>query len=249
MFEEPRFIENSFSITFNRQLDIRRRANDIEDFLKSKLPKHYSLPMVVPLPDEVDPQLPRLIFSSTHGYSQIVISQVTISLNVKYSPDYQLDTTKRKEYLKKRIPILFELIEYLGQIYPYFSGLITRIDLDAPKLEDSQIIGHLINLFLKNTQYDLHDLEIKITKVIDEQFFSNIVIRNFKEWQFLEPPKEVHRLSTGSAVRKGIQIIGDFNDRFAFNEKKDYFSQSDVVDKIIYKAFAEIDSIINCIRG
>lgn len=249
MFEQPKFIENSFSITFNRQFDIRRKSNEIEDFLKAKLAGHYSQPMVVPLPDEVDPQIPRLIFSSTHGYSQIVISQVTISLNVRYSPDYQLDITKGQAYLKERIPIIFEIIKNFKEIRPYFCGLLTRVDLDAPDAEDSQIIERLINLFLKNTNYEFHDCELKLTKIIDDQFFSNIVIRNFREWQFIEAPQEIPRLSKKTSYRKGIQVIGDFNDRYAFNEKKDYFTNSSVIGSVINKAFEEISAIIEIIRG
>jgi hypothetical protein len=36
MFEEARYIQNSFSITFKRDSQIRRKANLFEDLLKEK---------------------------------------------------------------------------------------------------------------------------------------------------------------------------------------------------------------------
>ena len=245
MFEQPRFIENSFSISFNRQLDIRRKSNDIEDLLKSRLAGHYSQPQVIPIPDELDPQVPRLIFGSTHGYSQIVISQISISLNVRYSPDYQTDISKGQEYLRDRIPVLFEIIDFFKEIRPFFCGLTTRVDLYAPGAEDDKLIKHLINLFLKESEFDkLHDVELKVTRIIDDQYFSNMVIRNFREWRLIEPPQKIPRLSQKEAAIRGIRILGDFNDRYSFNEKQNYFSEPGVIENIIDKAFKEINAMI-----
>lgn len=245
MFEQPRFIENSFSVSFNRQLDIRRKSNDIEDMLKSKLAGHYSQPQIFPIPDELDPQVPRLIFGSTHGYSQIVISQMSISLNVRYSPDYQLDIAMGQKYLTERIPVLFEIIKSFKEIRPFFCGLTTRVDLYAPTAEDDQIIKHLSNLFLKEAEFDkIHDVELKVTNIINDQYFNNMVIKNFREWRLMEPPQEMPRLSQKKSSIKGIQIIGDFNDRYSFNEKQDYFSGSGIIADIIDKAFIEIHAMI-----
>lgn len=248
MFEQPRFIENNFSIFFNRQLDIRRKANDIEDMLKLKLAGHYSQPHIIPIPDEIDPQVPRLIFGSTHGYSQIVVSQMSISLNVRYSHDYQLDIAKGQKYLRERIPVLFEIIEFFKEIRTFFCGLTTRVDLCTPET-DVWIIKHLANLFFKGAEFDkIYELELKITKIINDQFFSNMVIRNFREWQLIEPTQEIPRLSQSKSSKRGIQIIGDFNDRYSFNEKTDYFSGRDVVENIICKAFDEINAMIKTVR-
>jgi len=251
MFEQARFIENSFSVSFNRQLDIRRKSNDIEDMLKSKLAGHYSQPQIIPIPDELDPEVPRLIFGSTHGYSQIVISQMSISLNVRYSPDYQLNIAMGQKYLRERIPTLFGIIEFFKEIRPFFCGLTTRVNLYAPTAEDDQIIKHLANLFLRKSEFDnIHDVELKITNIIDGQYFNNMVIKNFREWRLIEPPQEMPRLSQKKSSIKGIQIIGDFNDRYSFNEKQDYFSGADVIEGIIDKAFTEMNVMIKvCLGG
>lgn len=52
------------------------------------------------------------------------------------------------------------------------------------------------------------------------------------------------RLSQKKSSVKGIQLIGDFNDRYSFNEKQDYFSGSYVIENIIDKAFREMNAMI-----
>lgn len=47
MFEIAKYEQNSFSITPLRQHGIRRKANDIEDFLQTHLEGHYTQPTEV----------------------------------------------------------------------------------------------------------------------------------------------------------------------------------------------------------
>ena len=54
MFENAKYIKNSFNIFFSRQPEIRRRANDFEDKLKGR----YFQPHIVPVPDDLDPEVP-----------------------------------------------------------------------------------------------------------------------------------------------------------------------------------------------
>jgi hypothetical protein len=105
MFQPPSYIQNSFSIFFPRQEMIRRRVNEFEDTLTGR----YSQPQVLPIPDELDPEVPRILFDSKHGFSQIVISQINMSLNVSYSSDWQSDIGRGRNYLTERVPTLFDL--------------------------------------------------------------------------------------------------------------------------------------------
>src|SRR4051794_20050190 len=98
IFSTPRYVQNSFSVIFPRQLDIRRRANDFEN----KLSGNYGQPQIFPMPDELEPEAPRIIFNSSHSYSQIVISQISITMNVNYSPEWQVNADLRRNYLLER---------------------------------------------------------------------------------------------------------------------------------------------------
>ena len=65
-----RYMQNSLAVAFTRQAAIRRAANGFEDALRDQ----YGQPNVLAIPDELDPEIPRIIFSSKHGSSQILIS-------------------------------------------------------------------------------------------------------------------------------------------------------------------------------
>jgi hypothetical protein len=244
MFEQPRYIQNSFSVLFPRQKEIRRRANEFEDMLK----KQYFQPQIIPVPDDLDPEVPRMIFGSEHGFSQIIVSQISIVLSANYSPDWQLDITKGKRYLLDRLPMMFDLLALLNGAKSYFCGLTTRVDLVSQE-NDVDILDHLVNIFIKENQNDIDELQLKTTRIIDNRFYSNITVQNYRLWKFEEPMQGVMRLPQKEASERGIKIVGDFNDRFSFNEKADYFSSMDCAREIIENGLSEMDNAIFKIKG
>lgn len=250
MFDQARYIQNSFSITFNRYRAIRRKANEFEDLLNSRFNGHYSQPQVIPIPDELDPEMPRMIFGSKHGFSQIMISQINMTLNVTYSPDWQIDIGKGKEYLKERSSALFSLLDLLDHVPVFFSGLSTRVQLPTNE-SDISILLHLKNYYKIPLEDDnLHDIQVKIVNVHNNRFYNNITIQNYRTWEITGSNLGVPRLARHEVSKRGIEIIADFNDRYAFNEQEGYLSSPDVVDHIIEEGLLQINNVINdVIRG
>jgi len=248
MFEAPRYVQNSFSITFSRRHDIRRRANDFEDFLQTHLAGHYRQPMVIPMPDEMDPEVPRLIFGSIHGFSQIIVSQIALTLNVTYSPDWQFEISQGRQYLLERAPVLFALLSILDDVKPFFSGLTTRVHLPT-SADDGAILQHLQSLrSAPEPTAHLHDITVKVTTMHNDRFYSNMTVQNYRRWKIQEATPQLERLARSQASERGIEIIGDFNDRYAFNEKADYFSTPDIVQEIIDGGFIEMARRIDSVR-
>lgn len=233
MFEEPRYVENSFSITFQRDSAVRRKANKFEDLLREGFEGHYGQPQVIPIPDDLDPEVPRLIFGSRHGFSQIVVSQINVTLNVTYSPDWQTDIGKGKSYLMARSQALFSLLQTLGDAPVFFSGLITRARLHTRSSEASFLSSYRDRFQVRYSADPLHDLLYKETTIHRESFFSNITIQSFRSWNVTQPMQGVPRFPKQDAVAKGLEIIGDFNDRYAYNEDAGYFSNPEVATRII----------------
>lgn len=245
MFDKPRFIQNSFNIVFPRQSAIRRKANDFEDKLKGL----YFQPQIVSVPDELDPEIPRIIFGSEHGYSQVIISQVSFILNVVYSPDWQTDVSKGKQYLYERVSVLFDLIKLIDGISPYFCGLSTKAQI-ASGMDDSAILKHIAKLFFKDENIEgIHDLQYKRTSIISGRFYNNITLSNYRSWEIEPGQQAVLRVSSKEAINRGIEIVGDFNDRYKFNEEKNYKSTVDVAQTIIDGGIAEVENAIKMIGG
>lgn len=245
MFSKPKYIQNSFNIVFSRQPTIRREANEFEDRLKGR----YFQPQIISVPDELDPEIPRMIFGSEHGFSQIIVSQVSIALNVNYSPDWQIDISKGKEYLNERTSTLFNLLDLLDGASPFFCGLTTKVHISSDK-DDKAILKQISRIFLKNEDVrNLHDLSFKRTEVVANRFFSNMTVNNFRTWKIGNLQQGIRSLSPKEASERGMELIGDFNDRYSFNEDKKYRTTMNIAQKIIDGGLHEIEKVIDNVGG
>ncbi|MCX5974902.1 MAG: hypothetical protein NTU59_09620 [Coprothermobacterota bacterium] len=240
MFEEPRFIQNSLSIVFPREMQIRRRANDFEDLLKGT----YAQPQTIPVPDELDPEVPRLIFGSVHGYSQIVITQINVSLNVTYSSEWQADIQMGRGYLLERIPLLFSLLSILSNPAPLFVGLTTSVHIKA-QVHEKGLLDFLLDKFSWPRGKTLMDFRLRWSKVVAGKYYSNITVENYRRWA--EEDGMIRPLSRKKTSEIGIKIVGDFNDRHSFNELEEYHSSVEqtriIVEQGIQQVTKELDNL------
>jgi hypothetical protein len=228
VFDLPQYIQNGFNIFFQRQPSIRRRADDFETILEAT----YNPPLVLPIPDDQDPEIPRLVFSSKTGYSQIAVSQISIAINVQYSNDFQIDISKGRKYLLERVPTLFQLLGKLN-VGADYCGFATIVHLPSDR-DDTTIVNHLATRFLTNLDVaNTYDVQFKTTRLVDKTFFSNVTVQNYRAWKLGVVPQQGTRVSEENIVGRGVQIIGDYNDRYAYNEKSGYRSGKDKVKPII----------------
>lgn len=243
MFGQPKYIQNSFSVSFDRCADVRRRVNAMEDLLERRFSGHFGQPQVIPVPDELDPEVPRVIFGSQHGFSQIIASQIALTLNVAYSPDWQVDISKGRQYLKERVAILYELLDAIrGQSgSTHFCGLITRVRLQSSADDAATIEGFMRRLLINNDDASaIYDFNLKRTTVVADRFFSNTTIQNYRAWRADKDQAQIPRLPRTAAIERGIELVGDFNDRFAFNENATYLSTFDAASEIIDRGLGEV---------
>ncbi len=243
MFQTPKYLQNSFSIVFPRKPSIRKNVFEFE----KKLEDLYIQPQVINIPDEINPEMPRMVFTSKHGHSQIIISQVNLVLNVNYSSDWQSDISQGKEYILNKVSVLYELLNILEEACPYFSGFNTLVQIPAQEEDNETIISHIYNLFSKDLEpspYDLYEFQFKTSKIVEDSFFSNITIQNYRNWNLDFGVEGIPKLYSKDIIESGIQIVGDFNDRYAFNEKESYCSIQKQAQKIIDLGLAKVSNTI-----
>lgn len=254
MFESLKYIESTFSIVFPRQEHIRRDANKIEDKLNSLKNENinYSQPQIIPIPDEMDPRIPRIIFGSKHGYSQITVSQVSLALQVNYSADWQIDAAKIQEYLHNRTPVLFQLFDEINPPRAYVSGLSTTAQLPFMGT-DQELISRLSKIYLSdriNKKGNVHELHVKHADIVDDKYFCNVAVENFRTWDIEKSGiPEMTPLSSQKASNRGVAITVDFNDRYSFNENTEHNSSSDAAPNIIDNVFKCITNESELISG
>lgn len=241
MFQPARYITSNFSVFFQHQPEIRKKVYRFEEQLEG----HYGPAEVVPIPDYFDPETPRMIFGSKKGHSTIVVSQIGIVLNVTYSPDWQTDISKGRDYLLERIPLLFRLLAGKPRIRPLFCGFSTSARLPSTK-KDSEIVQFVTDRFLsdaaKNKKYDI---ALRFTTLRESRYFSNAVIQNYRLWNAADVPQGMIRMSAKSAIERGVECSIDFNDRYRYNESEQYRTKLESATKILDDGIADLQRLVS----
>ncbi|MFX0197820.1 MAG: hypothetical protein ACFFCW_16995 [Candidatus Hodarchaeota archaeon] len=131
------------------------------------------------------------------------------------------------------MPIIYNLIEELLKVKPLFGGLTTLVRIHNMNQEDESF-SRLSKHFLKEPDIiDAHDIQIKLTRVLSKEFFSNITIQNYRVQKSEGMQQDIAPAPRREVLETGIQISGDYNDRYAYNEKGDYHSTKDKSIEII----------------
>jgi len=245
IFDEPRFITNNFSVHIPRNTDVRRA----EDRFESVLTGHYGPANVTPVPDEMDPIIPRLIFSSTHGFSQILASQVNIVFIVRYSEDWQVNLESRSAYVKEHAALMFALAETLGT-KALFCSLNSEVQVPAT-VEDERTVALLSEKLLQPiVSRNVYDLALKTTTVVNDKFFSNLTVSNFRIWEAHQPQlRDIVPLPKTAATQWGISFVNDFNDRYSFNEKEGYSCTYEKAKELLHVAETHLHEKIHDLMG
>jgi len=245
MFDKSRVIQAGYTVIFPRLTDIQSRTTAFDSLLKEQ----YQQVVKLPVPEELPAEMPRLLYTSLHGHSQIIVSQVTCTFQVNFSADWQSAPEKIRAYLEERIGLLYEMVHALEGNRVLFAGLSLMMNLPS-KIPDGEIINLLRQRLAAETAVDsLHDLEIKIVRVVEGMFFSNIRYKNYRAFPPPGTNEAVMPMPREKAVESGVQILGDFNDRFAYNEKADYTSPSGLKSRILDLAFREMGAAAKLIGG
>lgn len=244
-FEPPHVLSNTLSLFFEKQDDIKGRSKEMENILNELLPNTYSLSAVLSIPDQADPSLPRIVFNSAVDYSQVFVSQINITIQVNYPEDGQADFTKIKQDVARRMSVLFNIARK-ANLECLYGGILSSVVLYFNG-EDRELIEILSKKLLRIDYTNTHDIEIKIT-TCEGKFYKNLTYRNFRDWD-----TQIHyhtiRLSDRDIKRRGVLIVCDYNDRYAYNESVDYKTSESITDDIIEGTFNTINESIELLKS
>jgi hypothetical protein len=51
-------------------------------------------------------------------------------------------------------------------------------------------------------------------------------------------------MPTGAAVEQGLDVVGDFNDRYAYNEQLAYYTSPAVAQVIVQRSLASVEEMV-----
>ena len=97
---------------------------------------------------------------------------------------------------------------------------------------------------LNHPRKTFFDVLVKQVNVVDNMYYHNIVLQNFRSWK----QRQDERFPLREAEVRGISITGDFNDRYAFNERDSDFTKSETSSSIIDQGLDQITSVAEEIK-
>lgn len=243
MLEQARYVQNSFSVVFPEY----RSVSAHEQAIFSAFRGLYFPAKVLPSSAESG-EGHRLLFQSQHGHSQIVASDSNVTLNVAYSPDWQTEPTQARGYMAERTQLLFGILETIGAEPPLFCGSVTRVQIPSTKT-DEEVANFVAQTFAGGNQAEnYHDVTVRTALVVDDLFFSNVTVQNYRTWSVSLPSTHLYRLSRSAAAERGLEIISDFNSRYAFNEDRLFDVTRESAVAMIDRNFQTVQETINRAR-
>jgi hypothetical protein len=195
------------------------------------------------------PSGPAIFFSSQHGHSQILVTSSSAVLNVAYSEDWQTRQDEGRQYLKARVPLLFDVLETLDSRNALFCGSQTRVQMPST-LEDEEIAAFVAERFTKGTESNrVHDVIVKVTSIVEDLFFNNLTVQNYRSFNLPLFQPSLIRLSRKNAAERGIEITNDFNNRYAFNEDKSFHMDRSLAIDIMERNLKALNDVTSTLRS
>ena len=222
-----RIRQTSVNLVFPKVTDWRKKYVIAEDILSD----HFMPSTILPIPDEVQEQVPRAIVQSKHGHSVLNVALTVSSFITTYSGDYVSSWKLCEDYLKDRCDCVYQLVDKLsGADYEYV-GLISNIEFD--EIEQSSLDTLKKTLFKDNGKElgDFFDVSCKFTYVYKDKYYINITLENTRKL-LTEKNKSGIRVKAGDSENY-VAVTIDVNDRYAANQNEGYKSDKSAFDEIL----------------
>lgn len=245
-------VRHSLVLNMSRNPLIRRMINDIEDLIKSESLGGFAQPQLIPVPDELDAEIPRVVFTSQAGHTQVVVSQVSVTFNANYSPDWQGDPDKCRDYLLSKVDLLFKIAAagWRHAKSPHFGGVTTVFRIPAANRAESVALLAPVFRDMQTLSKSANELSCRWSLDESEQFFNNIALQTFiaLDDQLLSATDGIPRINDSTITACGVEIIGDYNDRLAFNGREHYSTNAETVKGMLSSGFEAAKNAVETIR-
>ena len=115
--------------------------------------------------------------------------------------------------------------------------------------DDVATLDRLVTILgVSNAPASLSEVSLRLSSMIDGRFFDNITVQSYREW-LTDSAVPVKRFSAATAESHGVELVHDFNDRFAYNEQADYLTSQEAGLEIVARAYDSLDAWALRLRG
>lgn len=231
----------NFSATFNPVMGITQKfINNSQHILCDS----FSNPNILPVPDMIQDDVPRIITNSNEGCTQIVLSKINCSVSADFDEDCSHDLQKCMTYFSNCVSKAGQVINTLetdDELMLKFLGVTTELIYDrddAINLLKDRVINSRIN--------DICDINLQITRITQERYYINIRISNTRLFN-----KNINPLSCGFLENEhtnGICVTIDINNRYAFSKgltriKECSLNEIETIESLLKKTIISLPDI------
>ena len=218
---------SSITVMYKKIDGIKKAYYNNEEILKD----YFNEATVLPVPDDAPVEIPRIIIKTLHEHAQLNISPIASTFEVYYNDGYERNWNTYSEYIIARMAKVFEFLNILTNNSYEYVGLVTNILYDEVNQGGTQKIS---NTLLNACEIrDIYDINIKYTFVEKNNMYVNIMLQNARLFRDGIECNEAGALNSSEQVAESIGCIIDINDRYGFNNIKDYKSNSNNLNELI----------------
>lgn len=219
--------QTNVNLVYPKVTNYRKKFANAEDVLND----HFMPAAILPIPDQVQDEVPRAIVQSKHGHSVLNVALTVSSFTTTYTDEFVDDWKLCEEYLHDRCDCIYQLVDELsGSNYKYV-GLISNIQFD--NIDDSSLNTLKKSLFKNNGNDlgDIFDVSCKLTYAIKNKYYINITLENTR--QLLTQEGQAGSIISAGESQNFVAVTIDVNDRYAANQRADYISNKDAFNEIL----------------
>ena len=201
----------SFSATFNPIVDLTQKfINNAQHILNVD----FASPNILPVPDVVQDDVPRVVVNSKGSHSQVVLSKINCSITTNFDDDFSGDLEKCNSYFDERVKTINRVVNSLendDSLKLKFMGITTELVFDK---------NDAVKLILENVTKvqadDLCDIDLQITRIVEDRYYVNIRVSNSRLFNQNINPLECGFLE--NEYHDAIRVTIDVNNRYAFSK-------------------------------
>lgn len=228
------FNETSISLKYKKIENLKKTYFVNDEILK----KHFNEATVLPIPDEAPFDVPRIIVKTINEHAQLNISPIAATFHVAYDDGFERNWDICKKYICERMNAVFEFLNLMtGNNYEYI-GVVSNIIVDDIQKDGARVLS---NNLLKTKLDNIFDINIKYTFVEEKNMFVNIMLQNARLFKDGINVDNAGELNLENQEIESIGAIIDINDRYGFNNDKNYKTGSEMLGKLLDKMSEIID--------
>lgn len=230
--------QTSLNIVFPPIKNFRKNYINSEE----KLIGPFLQPTLLPVPDNADHDIPRVVATTRGGHSTLNMGLSVASFVTTYDNEYTDDWSKCQEYIENHTAGIDEFLCELTDRRT-FVGLITNLELDGNN-EGTQRLKQI--LFDNNKFTDAYDISCKLTYLIENRYFVNATISNLRRYSGKMTP-QADRIVITDDAGNDISVMLDINDRYISTHEESYVSDKEAIDRIFELTSDFINNKLICL--